>query len=133
MYMPGRGCAAPCWWGLKTHNSCPGFALSFLWHCTLDFSCIVYVNSITIHICLAGFDDVCEPYFRVGEEHSSATSLSAQLTLVCICIHVHIFYTYTLQYTCMYYVLRPAYNIYTYVYTCIIIIYPLYNMKVPLY
>ena len=38
--VPGRDCAAPCWWGPKARNSCPGFAPFFFWHCTFDFSCI---------------------------------------------------------------------------------------------
>ena len=42
--------------GPKAQNSCPGFAPSFFWYCTLDFSCILYllqprdVHCMYIHV-----------------------------------------------------------------------------------
>ena len=38
--VPGRNCAAPCWWGPKARNSCPGFAHFSFGTAHLIFSCI---------------------------------------------------------------------------------------------
>ena len=48
--VPGRDCAAPCWWGPKAWNSCPEFAPSFFWRCPLDFSCNVYIHAHSVRL-----------------------------------------------------------------------------------
>ena len=40
--VPGRNCAAPCWWG-------PKICTFFFWHCALDFSCIYILMSMYIY------------------------------------------------------------------------------------
>ena len=45
--VPGRDCAALCWWGPKARNSCPGFAPSFFGTAHLIFHVHVHVSGVS--------------------------------------------------------------------------------------
>ena len=52
VYIPGRDCAALCWWGPKAWNSCPGFAPSFFGtQSALDFFMYMYMYVCMYNLC----------------------------------------------------------------------------------